>query len=423
MREIVITGMGVVSPIGIGREAFWASLDAGRSGVRAVSTLNDDCWPVHIGGEVVDFDPKRFVRPRKSLKVMSPEIRFAYAAADMACSDGQLEVDGMDSERLGVVFGADMIYCDLEEIISAYRGCLVDGKFDYSQWGGHALSELHPLWMLKYLPNMSACHIGIARNARGPTNSIILSEASSLSAIGEGVRVIERGQADAMIVGGAGARIHPTSLSFRGDKLVSRSNGNPSRACRPFDAERDGIVNGEGAGAFLIEDCQHAQRRGAKVLARVLGYASTFEAFQNDGAMTGQAIRDSIDGALHASGLAADAIGHVNANGLSTPMHDRIEAQAICDRLGEVPVTALKSYFGDLGAGTGAVELVGSVLALEEGQIPATLNYENPDEACPVNVVHGKSQPMKYPTALLLNQSTSGQAVALVIASEDFASG
>ena len=423
MREIVITGVGVVSPIGIGREAFWASLEAGRSGVRAVSTLNDDCWPVHIGGEVVDFDPKRFVRPRKSLKVMSPEIRFAYAAADLACSDGQLDVDGMNNERLGVVFGADMIYCNLEDIISAFRGCLVDGKFDYSQWGEHALSELHPLWMLKYLPNMPACHIGIARNARGPTNSIILSEASSLSAIGEGVRVIERNQADAMIVGGAGARIHPTSISFRGDKLVSRSNGDPSRACRPFDAERNGIVNGEGAGAFLIEDRQHAEHRGAKVLARVLGYASRFEPFQNDGEMTGRAIRDSIDSALRASGLAADAIGHVNANGLSTPMHDRIEAQAIRDRLGDVPVTALKSYFGDLGAGTGAVEAVGSVLALEQGRIPATLNYENPDEACPVNVVHGKPQPMKYPTALLLNQSTSGQAVALVIASEDFANG
>ena len=205
--------------------------------------------------------------------------------------------------------------------------------------------------------------------------------------------------------------------------MVSRSNGDPSRACRPFDAQRDGIVNGEGAGAFLIEDRQHAEHRGAKVLARVLGYASTFEAFQNDGAMTGQAIRDSIDGALRASGLAADAIGHVNANGLSTPMHDRIESQAIRDRLGDVPVIALKSYFGDLGAGTGAVEAAGSVLALERGRIPATLNYENPDEACPVNVVHGKSQPMKYPTALLLNQSTSGQAVALVIASEDFANG
>lgn len=420
MREIVITGVGVVSPIGIGREAFWASLEALRSGVRAVSTLNPDCHPVHIGGEVVDFEPKRFVRPRKSLKVMSPDIRFAYAAADLARTDAKLAVGGMDSERLGVVFGADMIYCDLQEIMGAFQVCMANGKFDYSRWGEHALAEMYPLWMLKYLPNMPACHIGIAHDARGPTNSMVLGEASSLAALVEGVHVIERGQADAMIVGGAGARIHPTSIAFRGDRLVSRSNGDPTRVCRPFDARRDGMVHGEGAAAFLIEDRQHAERRGAKVLARVLGCASTFEACDRDGFVTGQAIRASIDGALAASGLAADAIGHVNANGLSTPMHDQIEAQAIRDRLGNVPVTAPKSYFGALGAGTGAVEMVASVLGLEQGRIPATLNYENPDEACPVNVVHGRSAPMEHATALLLNQSTTGQALAVVIAGADF---
>ena len=421
MREIVITGVGVVSPIGVGRAPFWSSLSSGRSGIRKVSTLNPDCWPAHIGGEVTDFEPKGFVRPRKSLKVMSADIKFAYAAADLACQEGQLEVGAMDSERLGVVFGADMICCDLEEIVSAYRGCIVDGKFEYSRWGEHALSEMYPLWLLKYLPNMAACHVGISRNARGPTNSVMLGEASSLAALIEGIRVIDRGRTDAMVVGGTGARIHPSSFAFRGDRIVSRRNGDPTAVCRPFDAGRDGAVYGEGAAAFLMEERQHAERRGAKIRARVLGHASTFQSDRRDGSTTGHAIRASIEGALRSSGLSADEIGHVNANGMSLPRHDAIEAQAIRDTLGDVPVVAFKSYFGDLGAGTGAVEMAASVMALENGRIPATLNYQTPDETCPVNVVQGQGQPVERPTAMLLNQSMNGQAVAVVIASDQSA--
>ena len=419
MREIVITGMGVVSPIGIGREAFAAALRAGCSGIDNLSRFDASAMPVRFGGQIDDFDPKQYVKPRKSLKVMSRDIQFAYTAADLACLDAKLDAQAIDSERLGVVFGSDMIYCDLAEIAGAYRGCMVGGSFDFSRWGEHALSEMQPLWLLKYLPNMLACHVGIARDARGPTNSITFGEASSLLSVAEGMRTIQRGRADAMIVGGAGSRLHPTALMFRGDGLLSHRNDQPRRACRPFDAMRDGLVNGEGAGAFVIEARDFAEGRGAKILARLLGYSSNFEPLANGNPPTGTAIRASIAGALQSAELEVGQVGHVNAHGLSTTVHDRAEAQAIRDCLGDVLVTAPKSFFGNLGAGTGAVEMAASLLAIEEGRVPVTLNYEQPDPECPVNVVHGEASPADTPTALMMNQTSMGQAVAVAIAAAE----
>ncbi|MGA2798493.1 MAG: beta-ketoacyl synthase N-terminal-like domain-containing protein, partial [Thermoguttaceae bacterium] len=165
-REIVITGAGVVSPIGIGQEAFWASLCEGRSGVRKLATFADpDLVP--FGGEVVDFDPKDYVRQRKSLKVMSRDIQLGFAAADLACIEARHHEHAIDPERLGIVFGDDMIPCELQELVPAYRSCIVDGRFQYNRWGEASMAEIFPLWMLKYLPNMPACHIGIAQDARG----------------------------------------------------------------------------------------------------------------------------------------------------------------------------------------------------------------------------------------------------------------
>ena len=384
-----------------------------------MSLFDSDQMPVRFGGEVDDFEPKQYVKPRKSLKVMSRDIQFAYTAADLACLDAKLDAGSVDPERLGVVLGADMMYCDLGEIADAYRGCMVDGTFDFSRWGERAFDEMHPLWLLKYLPNMPACHVGIARDARGPTNSITLAEASSLLAVAEGMRAIERGKADAMIVGGAGSRLHPTSLAFRSDRLLSHRNDDPTRACRPFDAHRDGMVNGEGAGVFVIESRTHAEARGAKIIARLLGYANHCEPPTNGRPPEGTAIRASITGALRAAGLKADQIGHVNAHGLSTPDHDRVEAQAIHDCLGDVWVTAPKSFFGDLGAGTGAVEMAASLVAIEDQRVPVTLNYEQSDPLCPVNVVHGEAQAVESSTALVMNQTTMGQAVTVAIGAPD----
>lgn len=414
-RNIVITGVGIVSPIGIGRESFWTSLGEGRSGIQRLPLFDDPALPTPFGGQVVDFDPKQYVRPRKSLKIMSRDIQLAFAAADLACIEAGLRETPLDPERLGVLLGADMIPCDLDELVTVYRNCTTDGQFDFQRWGHAFPSDMFPLWMLKYLPNMPACHIGIAQDARGPNNSLTLSDVSTLSAMSEAARVLDRGQADVMIAGGVGSRIHPAIWARSQVFGQSQRGDNPAAASRPFDAHRDGVVNSEGAGIFILETQAHAQTRGAQVFARILGHASAFEPRGKERPRQGTAIRRAILGALQAANLRPDEIGFVVAHGLSTVDDDCLEAQAIHDTLGDVPVTAPKSYFGYLGAASGALEMALGVLAFQHGQIPPTLNYEQPDPRCPINVVHGQPSPVARPTTLVLSHCPHGRAVAMVL--------
>jgi 3-oxoacyl-[acyl-carrier-protein] synthase II len=418
-REIVITGAGVVSPIGVGCDAFWQSLLARQTGIRALGWRGALELATPFGGAVRHFEPSRYVRPRKNLKVMGREIQLAVAAADMACAEANVAHGAIDPDRLGVVFGADMMVTELDDMIPAYRACKVDGEFCFDRWGDRALAEVFPLWMLKYLPNMPACHIGIAHDARGPNNSHILGEVSSLTALAEAAHVIERGQADVMIAGGVSTRIHPLTITRYCSCQVSRRWFDPEAACRPFDADRDGMVLGEGAGAFVLESRQGAAARGAKVIARLVACANAFGPARPGPPPLGGAIRRSIAEALAAAHLKPADIGHVNAHGLSTTEDDRIEAQAIRDVLGDVPVTAPKSFFGNLGAGGGAVEMVASILALTHGLVPPTLNYQRPDAACPIRVIHGEPMPETRPVAMVLNHSFAGQAVAAILTSPD----
>jgi 3-oxoacyl-[acyl-carrier-protein] synthase II len=415
----VITGLGVVSPIGLGRDAFWQSLATGTSGIALLPEFANGYVPSPIGGQIRDFDPKLYVTPRKSLKVMSREIQIGFAAARLALEESGLAAGMIDPERFGVVFGADMIYCDPAELEPPYRSCLAGGKVDTALWGQRALGEMFPLWMLKFLPNMPACHIAIANDARGPNNSVLMGEASSLLALAEAVRLIERSLADVVISGGSGCRVHPMSWVCREEELMSQRYQEPERALRPFDADRDGSVFGEGSAAFVLESRRHAQARGRQPLARVVDYASAFEPPRRGVPVQGTATRAVIRQVLARAGVTPAEIDHVNANGLGTIAADRAEAQAIRDELGDVPVTAPKSFFGNLGAATGAVEMAASVLAFIHGQIPVTLNYERPDPACPVRIVHGQPATSSKPYALLLNQSTTGQSVAVLIARPD----
>jgi 3-oxoacyl-[acyl-carrier-protein] synthase II len=363
---------------------------------------------------VIDFDPKLYVTPRKSLKVMSREIQFGFAAARLALEDAGITTGTIDPERYGVVFGCDMIYTEGDEVAPAFRSCTTDGKFDFDRWGHNALSELYPLWLLKGLPNMPACHIAIVEDARGPNNSIVMSEASSLLALAEAVSVIERDWADVMIVGGTSCATHGMNWILRDPRHFTRRFDDPSRAMRPFDADRDGLLFGEGAAALVIESRQHAEKAGRKILARVVSHASTYGPPQ-DGMPSCEPIKRSIHQALERAKVQSGEIDHVNANGLSTQAGDRAEAQAIASTLGNVPVTAPKSFFGNLRAGTGALETTVSLLAFEHGLVPVTLNYERPDPECPLNVIHGEPLKSSKNYCLLLNQSTTGQAAAVVL--------
>ena len=415
-REIVITGIGVVSPIGIGLDAHRAALAARQSALAPLTIVDATHLAMPFGAELKDFEPKQYVKPRKSLKVMSRDIQTAYAAASMAMEDGGLEKGALPPERFGVVFGSDMIYSPAADLEAAFRASIDAQGYHHERWGQAAMSNIYPLWMLKYLPNFPACHVGIAYDARGPNNSVTMGDASSLLAFSEAADCIRRGMADVMLTGGTGTRLSLVELMMFGNQQLSRRKDDPSRACRPFDADRDGACYGEGSAVFLIEDRAHAEARGAKILARILGCGQAYENRRFEAAGTGDGYRVAISKALAAADIDASEIGHVNAHGESTTSGDAHEAAAIRDQLGDVPVTAIKSYFGNLGAGSGSVELVASLMALESGKIPASINYETPDPACPVNVVHGDDLPSEKPVALALNQSRTGQTAALLVA-------
>jgi 3-oxoacyl-[acyl-carrier-protein] synthase II len=270
--------------------------------------------------------------------------------------------------------------------------------------------------MLKFLPNMHACQIGIAHQAFGPNNTVVQGEVSSLLAIAEATTVIQRGWADVMIAGGGGTSINPTRCVYLSVDNLSRRAEDPAGACRPFDADRDGKVLGEGAAAFVLEERAHAVARGAVPLAEITGFGRSFDPqWTRHGGPSTEAIARSIRWALASAACESADVGHVNAHGLATREADQREAAAIRQELGDTPVTAPKSYFGCLSAGSGAVELAASVMALHTGRVPATLNYRHPDSDCPIRVVHGAPLQLDRPVAVALNQSGTGQTAALVL--------
>ena len=413
MQEVVITGIGIACPLGLGGEAVWTAIQKGENGVRRIPWLEESGFPIPIGGEVPDFEPKQYVKPRKSLKVMCREIQLAFAAAELGWQEAGLDECELDPERLGVVLGTNVYRSELPELIGLYEKSGSNAEFDFSKWG-QAMQELYPLWMLKYLPNMASCHVGIFRDARGPNNTIVEGDVSAINAMIEAHDVIVRGHADVMLTGASSSMLNWIDLLWHKGSRMSQRVDDPATACRPFDKSRDGMVCSEGAAVFVLESREHAQRRGAKPLGRILGYGRCAEAAAFERAPTGQAIRNSIEAAMKMSGVPGNELSHVNAHGIGTKLEDAVEAQAIEQTLGEVPVTAPKSIIGNVGAAGGAVELAISILGLQRNTIPATLNYQEPDPECPVNVV-AAPQISGSPACLALSQKVTGQAAALVV--------
>lgn len=412
--DVVITGVGVVSPIGVGRQAFWNALLAGQSGIDWISQFDAAEFPVRIAGEVRNFDAKEYVRPRKNLKIMSRCAQFAVAAVELACVEARLESGAVDPDRYGVVFGADRIRNSLEEIADAYRSCMECAEFDFQRWGQDGAAAMYPLSMLKNLPNMLASHISIAKDARGPNNTVCSAEASGLLAIGEAAAVIARGAADVMIAGGAASRMHPYDWvrSCLYDQLSRRCDP-PASAARPFDLARDGQVRGEGAAAVILESRAHAERRGAPVLARIAGWGSSFDNGQNGSSHCSTGIMCSVAAALRGAQLKPTDVGHVGAHGLGTPNDDRREARALAEVLPKSQVFAPKSYFGNLGAGSGAVEFAANLLALVEGIVPRTLNCDQLDPACPIQLVRDEPASCVKRACVSVNTTAGGQSAAV----------
>ncbi len=414
--EVVITGTGAVTPIGIGNQAVWESLCQGRTGIARLREYEAPGYPVQFGGEIKDFDGKRYVKPRKALKVMCREIQTGFAAASLAMDQAGLQPGSINPDRLGVVYGSEMLYSDFEDLRAAYNQCIEEGWYQHDRWGPSAMSETNPLWMLKYLPNMPACHVAIYYDGRGHNNTICLEDVSSIGAMAEALSHLRRGTADCMIVGGTGSRLNINTLLYRGDVLLSHRNEAPEKASRPFEKDRDGMVSSEGAAALVLEPRDKTEARGAAIVGRMLGAGSVFGPISPDKRVSLLAVKNSIVLALREARLAPDDIAFVCAHGSANVADDPLEAQGIQAALPGVPVTALKSYYGNTGAAAGALDAVAAVLSLQHGLIPATLNYDMPDPACDLPIIHGKPRPLEKKAAIILSQTRTGQAAAVVVA-------
>jgi 3-oxoacyl-[acyl-carrier-protein] synthase II len=418
--RVVVTGVGVVSPIGIGPERFWSNLVAGHTGIRPLTAFSAAGLPSRLAAQILDFNPEEHIYHKKFIKVMARDIQLGVAAASMAMKDASLPRGSVDPDRLGVDFGAGHISAEPRELADAARSFAedVEGASKLSRFAEDGMDQICPLWLLKQLPNMPACHVAIEHDARGPNNTITACESSALLALAEASRVIQRDAADVMIVGACSSHISPLEIArLNLYESLSRQD-DPNAACRPFDRDRDGTVAGEGSAAFVLERYEHAVRRGATIYCEVLGVGAGCDGSAAENRTNGVGLLRAIESALRQSNLTPKDLGHINAHGKATKRDDWAEARAYHAALGDlserIPVTALKSYFGHFDAGAGAVELAGSLLAMRHGVLPQTLNYRNPDPLCRLNVVREPVR-MTNPVALSVNRTRMGQSAAAVI--------
>lgn len=409
-RRVVITGLGPVTPLGIGVSAFWSALLEGRCGIRRIASFDPARFDSQVGGEIAslavgDYVPKSY---RKAAKIMARDIMLAVAAAHQAVSDARLTTKcliergetqgppGVDSARFGANIGAGLICADLPELAEALHGASQDGQFSFARWGGEGMNNLTPLWLLKFLPNMLACHVTIVHDAQGPSNTITCGEASSHLAIGEAFRTITRGAADVCICGGAESKANPMALLRQGlGRRLSTRNDSPAQACRPFAADRDGTVVSEGGGLVILEELEHARRRNARIYAELVGFGAGHDAYMaaqpSRPHPAGRGLAVALNKALADAGTTPAQTDLVAAFGAGLREHDRSEAAAIrqvfAARSAPVPVMSIKAGLGNNGAGTGAIDFIAAVLAVHHGTIPPAINSTPADPECGLNVV------------------------------------
>jgi 3-oxoacyl-[acyl-carrier-protein] synthase II len=430
MRRVVITGVGIISPIGIGSKAHWEALLAGSVGIRRLSCLEADAFPCHLGGEVPpykigDFVPKTY---RKATKVMARDIELAIVAADDAFKDSGLvstayaPTPNFDGARFGCNIGAGLINAELNELTAAMttaRHSDDPNRLDLAKWGRDGMTQLTPLWLLKYLPNMLACHVTIVHQLKGPSNTITCADASSHLAIGEAFRTIQRGKADLAICGGAESKVNQMGMLRQTllKRLNESSNDAPDQAVRPFDADAQGTVLGEGGGLLILEEFERAKQRGAKIYGELVGFAASQDTYrvdqpQPDGHSYGKAITNALADAR----LAVADVDLLVPAGLGIPLHDRAELAGLRGALGphleKVALAPIKAQTGSLAAGSG-VDAATAILALHHGRIPPALNTRKPRDGVKLNVSPA-ARDAKLNVSIASTFSLGGQNAALV---------
>ena len=415
-RRAVLTGFGVLSPIGSTPAAFWDALVAGTRGVKRIRTFDSSALSCQIAGEIPDFVAKSVIEKtyRKELKAMGRTVQLGTVASQYAMQDAGLVKGSVTPERFGIDFASVMGTTELDDLASAAKltADTVARTVDMPKWGQVAFGEIPPLWMLKYLPNMPACHVTILYDAQGPSNTIISSEAAGTLVFGEALRIIRRDAADFMLVGGSECKIHPLSMArFTAFMNMTRQVADPGAAIRPLDVGRDGTALGEGGCVFGLEELAHAKKRGAKIYGEVVGFAAGV-----DRGLTGNGLARVIRNAMADAGIQEGDVDHVNAHGSGEVELDAFEARGIGAVFGtRVPVFAPLSRFGNLGTASGVIELAASVLALQHGQLPPTLNCENPDPHCPIAVHATGMRPVTKPYVVKTSYTDLGQCAVVVV--------
>ena len=405
--RVVITGMGVFSPIGSGKEKFWEGLSNGRSGIGRISYFDTTGYDSVIAGELKDFDPLNFV-DKKKIRRTDRFVQYALAAAKYCIDDSKIDLEKEDKKRIGVVIGSGI--GGLQSIETECRALFESGP-----------SRISPFLIPKMIINMAAGEVAIAYGLKGPNFATCTACASSNHAIGEAMRTIRYGGADILLAGGVESPITPLGVaSFCAAKALSTRNGEPTRASRPFDSQRDGFVMGEGAGVLMLEALEHAKQRNARIYAEVCGYGATDDAYHitapsPDADSASTAIIESIKDA----GMDISQVDYINAHGTSTLLNDRCETLAIKKVFGEraykIPVSSTKSMTGHLLGAAGAVELIATVLTIENSIIPPTINYENPDPECDLDYVPNKARQQEVNFAISNSLGFGGHNATIAV--------
>ncbi len=433
--RVVITGLGAITPLGLTAGDLWSGLCAGKCGIRQIDAFDPVGFSCKLAGQVPDYKIREYLPKsrRKSVKLMSRDIELAIIAANEALLGSGLITKGIDSEkvninpeRVAINLGAGLISCDLVELAPAVAASVTDGKFDIRKWGKDGLEMVTPLWLLKYLPNMLACHIGIIHDIQGPSNTITCAEASAHLAIGEAAQIIARRDSDIALAGGAEAKVNPIVMIRQCllKRAISQDQNDPAAACRPFDADAGGSVFGEGAGMVVLENTENAEGRGAKIYAEVAGLGASnninpsYERLEPDAKGT----QIAIEKALADAQIGPEDLDLIIPHGTGQPGDDLAEATAIEAALGqaagETLVWPTKSMLSNTGAASGAIDVIAAVCAMTDGRIPAAKNCDKKADGCNLNIVK-ETQETKINYALCCSYTYGGQTAAVVLKKAD----
>jgi 3-oxoacyl-[acyl-carrier-protein] synthase II len=392
-RRVVVTGLGLVSPVGVGVEESWSALVAGQSGIAPITLFDASTFPTRIAGEVKGFDPAKFM-DRKEVRRNDRFIHFALAAAEMAVKDAGLDMAKEDAERVGCIVGAGI-------------GGLGTIEDEHSTLLAKGVKRIGPFFIPSLIINLAPGQISLRYGMKGPNFSPVSACATGNHSIGDAMLYIERGMADVMVTGGCEATITPLGIGgFCAARALSERNDAPTKASRPFDKNRDGFVAGEGSGILILEELEHARKRGARIYAELVGYGATADAYHiTSPAERGEGGQRAMRMALRDAGIAPDQVGYVNTHGTSTPAGDVAECQAINAVFGEharkgLMVSSTKSMTGHLLGAAGGLEAVVTVLAVNRGVLPPTINVDEQDPECNLDVVPNQARERRVEYAM-----------------------